>query len=155
MKLSTRVRYGMRAMVELAKNPKDGPMPLRKLAQKQQLSMKYLEQLASSLKIAGLVESTRGAEGGYKLSKKPEDITAWDIYSALDITTVPTDCLNSECHREKICACRNIWDDLHRSIAGVLKTYTLKKLAHSEKALLGNRPEEVVAACGKPKKKRR
>ncbi|MCP4711649.1 MAG: RrF2 family transcriptional regulator [Planctomycetes bacterium] len=155
MKLSTRVRYGMRAMVELAKNPKDGPLPLRKLAQKQQISMKYLEQLAASLKIAGLIESTRGAEGGYRLARNPDEISAWDIYSALDTTTTPTDCLNIECHREKICACRNLWGDLNNAIEDILKTYNLKKLAHSEKALLGSRAEEIEAGCGNPPKKRR
>ena len=155
MKLSTRVRYGMRAMVELAKNPKDGPMPLRKLAQKQQISMKYLEQLAASLKIAGLVDSTRGAEGGYRLAKKPEDISAWDVYKALDVSTAPTDCLNHECHREKICACRNLWYDLNKAIATILKTYNLKKLAHSEKALLSGLEVDFEAGCGKPKKMRR
>ena len=155
MKLSTRVRYGMRAMVELAKNPKDGPMPLRKLAQKQQISMKYLEQVAASLKIAGLIESTRGAEGGYKLAKKPDEITAWDVYCALDIATAPTDCLNTECHRESVCACRHLWDDLNNAIANILKRYNLKKLAHSEKALLSGREEEIEAGCGKPRKKRR
>ena len=155
MKLSTRVRYGMRAMVELAINPKEGPMPLRKLAQKQQISMKYLEQLAASLKIAGLVDSTRGAEGGYQLARKPEDISAWDVYKALDITTAPTDCLNNECHREKICACRNLWYDLDQAISDILKTYNLKKLAHSEKALLSGLEDDFESGCGKPKKMRR
>ena len=141
-------------MVELAKNPKESPMPLRKLAQKQQLSMKYLEQLAASLKIAGLIESTRGAEGGYRLARKPEDITAWDIYNALDISTAPTDCLNSQCLRENICACRHLWGDLNNAITDILKTYNLKNLAHSEKALLGDRDEEIEAGCGKIKKTR-
>ena len=135
MKLSTRVRYGLRAMVELAKKCDQGPVSLRELAEKQQISPKYLEQMAAALKIAGLVESTRGAEGGYRLARPADEITAWDVYRVLDIASTPTDCLNHHCSREKICACRELWDDLSRSIAEILKSSTLQKLAKRELAL--------------------
>ncbi|MFC1782419.1 RrF2 family transcriptional regulator [Planctomycetota bacterium] len=135
MKLSTRVRYGLRAMVELAKQSDDMPISLRELAEKQQISPKYLEQMAASLKIAGLVESIRGAEGGYRLGRPADKITAWDIYQVLDIASTPTDCLNHHCNRENICSCRELWDDLNRSIVEILQSYTLQKLAKRELAL--------------------
>ncbi len=148
MKLSTRVRYGLRAMVELAKRPDDKPISLRELAEKQQISPKYLEQMAAALKIAGLVESARGAEGGYRLGRPADKITAWDVYRVLDIATTPTDCLNHHCNREKICACRELWDDLNRSIVEILKSYTLQKLAKRETALQKKHGTGYPPGCG-------
>ena len=106
MKLSTRVRYGVRAMIELAKQPSDRPIPLRELAQNQQISPKYLEQMAASLKIAGLIESVRGAEGGYRLARPAREITVWDIYNVLDVSVEPIECLSTHCKREPVCAAR-------------------------------------------------
>ena len=132
MKLSTKVRYGTRAMIELAKQPQDKLVPLRVLAKNQQISPKYLEQITAALKIAGLLKSVRGPEGGYRLSRPADKITVWDIYSVLDITVEPLECLSSYCERMKFCAARTLWTELDKSIATVLKSRTLKQLAKCE-----------------------
>ena len=84
MKLSTKGRYGLKAMFELSLTQKNGPVPLRQIAQKQNISEQYLEQIFSALKKAGLIKSVRGAQGGYLLVKEPKDITVGDILIVLE-----------------------------------------------------------------------
>jgi Rrf2 family transcriptional regulator, cysteine metabolism repressor len=135
MKLSTRVRYGVRALVELAKQENGQCVSLREIAENQEISPKYLEQMIVAMKKAGLVASVRGAEGGYRLGKAAEDITVWDVYSVLDISVDPIDCKKETCSRLKYCATRKMWGEMASSIAGVLKGYTLAELASREKQL--------------------
>ncbi|MBN1436081.1 MAG: Rrf2 family transcriptional regulator [Sedimentisphaerales bacterium] len=139
MKLSTRVRYAVRALTELARQDHNKYVPLRKLAASQQLSMKYLEQMAVQLKIAGILQSVRGAEGGYRLAKSPSEITIWDIYSVLDVATELVDCRNSncadgmgECSRTDSCAARELWHDLSTAVKEVLESRTLAQMAQRE-----------------------
>ena len=150
MKLSTRVRYGVRAMVELAKQPDNKPVPLRLLADNQQISPKYLEQMASSLKIAGLLESVRGAEGGYRLAKPAEDITIWDIYQVLDISVQPADCFGASCTRKDLCSAQELWMELADSITDILESYNLEDLAQREMELqLHTDPSQMGGRCAK------
>ncbi len=135
MKLSTRVRYGVRAMVELSKQTDGKPIPLRKLAENQHISTKYLEQMAASLKISGLIESVRGAEGGYRLARPADQITVKDVYQVLDVPGDPVDCLNPPCDRFGACATKEVWADLKDAIASVLESWTLRKLADREMEL--------------------
>lgn len=135
MKLSTRVRYGIRAMIELAKAENGAAVPLRQLARNQGVSSKYLEQMASSLKIAGLIESVRGAEGGYRLGRPAKDITAWDIYCVLDIATEPVDCIAGHCDRVEKCSAGELWREMTEAIETVLKSRTLRDLADREKTM--------------------
>jgi len=132
MKLSTRVRYGLRAMIELAKQPDNTPVSLRVLAKNQLISTKYLEQMISSLKIAGLIESVRGAEGGYRLARPARSITVWDVYNVLDVSVEPVDCLRTNCSRENICSARELWVELTKSITIILKSRNLQQLAKRE-----------------------
>ena len=132
MKLSTRVRYGVRAMIELAKQAENNPVPLRVLAKNQHISTKYLEQMVSSLKIAGLIESARGAEGGYRLARPARDITVWDIYNVLDVSVDPIECLRTPCSRENVCAARELWAEMTKSITTILKSRNLQQLAKRE-----------------------
>ena len=132
MKLSTRVRYGVRALIELAKQDNGQPMSLREIARRQEISPKYLEQMISSLKNAGLVRSVRGAEGGYRLGRSAEQISVWDIYSVLDIAATSIDCIPSPCDRIKHCGVREVWSDLYEAIADVLKRHTIAELAKRE-----------------------
>jgi Rrf2 family protein len=136
MKLSTRVRYGVRAMIELAKQPTDKPVPLRELAAHQNISPKYLEQMAASLKIAGLIESVRGADGGYRLARPAKDITIWDIYIVLDVAVEPIDCITKSCKRDSFCGARDLWLEMTRAITKILKTNNLAQLAKRETDLL-------------------
>lgn len=137
MKLSTRVRYGVRAMIELAKQTGRKPVPLHELAKNQTISAKYLEQMATSLKIAGLIESVRGAEGGYRLARPATDITVWDIYSVLDVAVDLSDCHKNpcgsmDCSKDNVCAAGELWHDINVSVAKMLKAKTLRDLVEKE-----------------------
>ena len=132
MKLSTRVRYGVRAMIELAKQKENQPVPLRELAKRQLISPKYLEQMAVSLKIAGLVVSVRGADGGYRLARPASDITVMDIYNVLAINGDPIDCHNPPCPRVEYCSAREVWADMIQSMKKNLQAKTLQQLANRE-----------------------
>jgi Rrf2 family transcriptional regulator, cysteine metabolism repressor len=134
MKLSTRVRYGVRAMIELAKQPDNQPISLKQIAKNQGISNKYLEQIAGSLKVARLVESVRGAEGGYRLIKPADKITVWDIYCVLDTAGEPIDCTRPPCKRANFCSIKNVWAEMSESITKILGSYTLAQLAHQEQA---------------------
>jgi Rrf2 family protein len=143
VRLSTRVRYGVRALIELAKHGRDKPVPLHELAKNQSLSIKYLEQMASSLKIAGLIESVRGPEGGYRLTKKPSELTVWDIYRVLDVDVDITDCLKDVpgcCPREQICVARELWLEVNDTLKRILKSKTLQQLADREIELQRKKP---------------
>jgi Rrf2 family transcriptional regulator, cysteine metabolism repressor len=139
MKLSTRVRYGVRAMIELAKQTDNQPVPLRVLAKNQQISTKYLEQMVSALKISGLIESVRGAEGGYRLARPARNITVWDIYNVLDVSVEPIECLRTGCSRENVCGARELWAEMTKSITAILKSRNLQQLAKREQELLKKR----------------
>jgi Rrf2 family transcriptional regulator, cysteine metabolism repressor len=134
MKLSTRVRYGVRAMVELAKQPDNQPISLKQIAKNQGISNKYLEQIAAALKVARLVESIRGAEGGYRLIKPADQITVWDIYCVLDASGEPIDCNRPPCKRIKFCPMKNVWAQMSESITKILGSHTLAQLARQELA---------------------
>ncbi|NPV93130.1 MAG: Rrf2 family transcriptional regulator [Firmicutes bacterium] len=136
MKFSTRSRYGLRAMVELALNyTADQPVPLSLVAGRQDLSEGYLEQLMTSLRKGGLVRSVRGAQGGYLLSRPPGQITAGDIIRCLEGPLSPTDCVNEEvpdpCERAEICVTRRLWERVRVAIADVLDNVTLEDLSRN------------------------
>lgn len=154
MKLSTKVRYGVRAMVELAKHGEGERVSLGELARQQRISNKYLEPIITSLKIAGLVDSTMGKGGGYRLTRPAENITLWDIYSILDVSPVLIECerqcpgQENTCPRLEECAAREIWLGLDAIIVDYLKTKNLQMLARRELQL-----QNRQISCGKPKKK--
>ena len=142
MRLSTKVRYGVRAMTELARRDDGRFTPLRHLAESQGLSAKYLEQMASQLRIAGLIHSIRGVDGGYRLAKAANRISIWDIYCVLDVSSELLDCRNSncsdrsgKCSRYKRCAAKNIWLELSESVQAVMKSWTLQRLADDQTAM--------------------
>ncbi|UCG14155.1 MAG: Rrf2 family transcriptional regulator [Deltaproteobacteria bacterium] len=111
MKLSTRGRYGTRMMLDLAANHDQGPTPLREIAKRQDLSVKYLEQLIIPLKAAGFIRSVRGAKGGYTLAQRPEAISVGQIIEILEGGLFLVDCVEDPdlCGREKECPTRDIW----------------------------------------------
>ena len=92
MKLSTKGRYGLRAMVDIAVYSQDSPVPISAIAERQNISVSYLEQLLPKLKKAGIIKSIRGAQGGYMLDKDPKDISAGDILRTLEGDLTPIDC---------------------------------------------------------------
>ena len=130
MKINTRVRYGLRAILQIAEQYGQDPVPVSAISQTQEISGKYLEQVVGALRRAGLVESRKGVRGGYSLSRAPEDVTLWDIISALDPHTSLVDCvLEPEvCDRSDSCLTRSIWTLLSRRMQEFWTSYTLSDL---------------------------
>ena len=133
MKLSTKGRYGVKAMYELARSGGAGPLPLHVIARRQGLSLHYLEQLVAPLREAGLVRSVRGAQGGYELALPPEKITVGDVVRVLEGPIAVTDCTvpgvgAERCGRAQDCAARGVWERVSESIARVLDSITLADL---------------------------
>ena len=136
MKLSTRTRYGVRAILELAENAGKGPLQLRIIADRQDISAKYLEQLMAVLKAAGFVRSVRGAKGGYILAKPPDKIRLNEVFHCLEGTVTTAECVEDEkyCLRAAGCAVRIIWTRVHRAIEEVLEAITLQDLIDQARA---------------------
>ncbi len=134
MKLSTKGRYGLRAMLDLALSEQTGPIASHTIAQRQDISERYLEQLLIPLKQAGLVKSIRGSQGGYVLGRAPKDISVGDIIRVLEGPLAPVDCVNElnpeECKRADLCVTRLIWTKVRDSIAVILDSYTLEDLVN-------------------------
>ncbi|MEW6624694.1 MAG: Rrf2 family transcriptional regulator [Bacillota bacterium] len=145
MKFSTKARYGLRAMVELALNYDSGePLSLSQVAQKQAISEGYLEQLMTYLRKDGLVKSVRGAQGGYMLARKPSNITAGEVIRCLEGPLSLIDCAQEgekvTCSRADGCAARLFWERVRGAVADVLDSSTLEDLAEeSENLCQGNK----------------
>jgi Rrf2 family protein len=136
LKLSTKARYSLRAMIELALREGEGPIQLREVAKAQRISPKYLEQLAMSLRNAGLVNSARGPHGGYQLSRPAEAITALDILGAVEGPLGLLDCIaqSTTCDRADTCAARTLWRRTSEAIEEVLAQTSLSELRDSQRA---------------------
>ncbi len=130
MKVSTRGRYGLRAMIELAKDGNSGATPLRIIAERQDISEQYLEQLFVNLRNAGLVKSVRGANGGYLLKESAEEITVRKILIALEGPINIVDCVADEslCDFSNKCATHELWIELREQIEDLLGNITLEDL---------------------------
>lgn len=130
MKLSTKGRYGARAVLELALRHGSGPVMVREIAASQDISGRYLEHILNSLRASGLVKSTRGAKGGYELSRAPSAITIGEIITALegpaDIVSYTSN--ESDCPKISYCVTREIWDEVKVSIETVLNRITLENM---------------------------
>ena len=140
MKLSTRTRYGIRAALELAEAYGQGPRQIKIIAEHQDISVKYLEQLMAMLKSAGFIRSMRGSKGGYVLAREPARIKLSEIFIALEGQPVTVECLEHEnqCARAIDCVTRQVWLDVQKAVMGVLDSMSLKDLierAKDEKTL--------------------
>jgi len=135
MKLSTRTRYGMRAVIELANSRKAGPVQLRVISERQDISIKYLEQLIAVLKSAGIVRSIRGAKGGYVLAKPPNKTKLSEIFTALEGPFTTVECVVNENYCERIadCAARQVWLKVQDAVMDTLRSITLQDLVDSTK----------------------
>ncbi len=133
MLISTRGRYGVRALYELARSSGEGPVPMKEIAQRQGLSEHYLEQLMGSLRRAGLVRSVRGAHGGYLLGREPRNISVGDILRVLEGPLSPAECAElsgdvNHCGRVEDCVAREIWVKIYDSITEVVDDISLSDL---------------------------
>lgn len=132
MRISTRGEYGLRAMLELARLYGTGPLPLKQIAGRQQVSEHYLEQLMGALRKAGLVTSVRGAQGGYTLARPPEEVVVGDVLRVLE-GSIEFDCddgqpLGSEPHWLPMYSSRRLWRELNARIVQLVDSLTLAEL---------------------------
>lgn len=131
MRFSTREDYGMILMANLARRSSNAPVSLRQLAQEEQLSFLYLEQLAAKLKQKGLLVSQRGAQGGYRLARDPKEVTVGDVVRALDAPGLVR-CIHGECEREPSCTMKPAWQKLQDQIDTAMDKVTLSEFSHQK-----------------------
>lgn len=138
MKLSTKGRYGARAMLELVLNYKKGPVLLRDIAQRQEISERYLERMMAALVSAGLVRSSRGRNGGFSLAMPPEKIRLSQVIQVVEGPVVPVLCVEDKklCKRAEDCIMRDIWGKLEKAMLGVLDSITLADMNKMQKKKL-------------------
>ena len=139
MRLSTRGHYGLKAMFDLAENFGADPIPLKSVADRQNISDSYLEQLIAVLRKAGLVKSVRGAQGGYMLARNPGDITVGEIIRVMEGPIAPVECVSevepTECDRFDNCITRTVWARVRDSIAQVLDSISLEDMCRDARKL--------------------
>jgi Rrf2 family protein len=135
MKLSTRGRYGLRALLDLALHQGEGSVLLKDIARRQEVSLPYLEHLIAPLIAAGLVKSTRGARGGVLLLRSPSEINLGEIIQLLEGSIAPVDCVNDPklCHRSGSCVTRDIWIEMKIAMSQVLDSTTLQDLVERQR----------------------
>lgn len=140
MKLSTKGRYGLRALIDLAVYSQEDVVSIQSIAQRQQISDNYLEQLMAKLKKAGLVISLRGANGGYRLAKPAAEISVGDVLRALegdlDAVTCPGRKEEGGCDTADICVTRYVWERINDSIANTVDTMMLEELVEESRRLI-------------------
>lgn len=135
MKLSTKGRYSIRALIDLALHPDEGPILIRDIAKRQRISERYLEQLFIPLRVAGLVRGIQGAHGGFILIKPPAEIRLSEVIRATEGSTAPVNCVDEPrlCLQSSTCPTRYIWAKIKRAIDKVLESTTLQDLVEKQR----------------------
>jgi len=135
MKISTKIRYGARAMLELASRYGEGPIELKEIAKKEDISLKYLEQVIIPLRTAGLVKSMRGSKGGYSLAKSPSEIYLNDLVEVLEGPVEIIDCLRDPkvCQKVSSCVTRDIWEEVSQAIRKIFCSITLEDMVNRKR----------------------
>ncbi len=130
MKLSTKGRYGIHAMYDLAQFGSETPQPIKSIAERQNIPEAYLEQLIGQLRRSGLVRSVRGAQGGYLLSRSPSEITVGEVLRTLEGELAVVDCLMEEdaCHKACSCPTRVVWKKLRDGLNEIVDGITLQDM---------------------------
>jgi Rrf2 family cysteine metabolism transcriptional repressor len=131
MKLSTRGKYGVRALFEIARNYGKGPLSLKEIVERQRISLSYLEQILHKLSKAGVVESVRGPHGGYVLARRPANLTIGDVVRALEGPIALSHCLepgDSGCYQADDCVARMVWAKVGARIEEALDSITFEHL---------------------------
>jgi len=142
MQLSTKSRYATRALVELALEYGKKPVKLKDVASRQEISLKYLEQVMFPLRVSGYVKTHKGSQGGYVLAKPPEEVSMYDIIKTVEGSLSPVDCVDDPdtCHRIDNCVTRKVWVDLKAAICDELSRITLAELV--ERQILLNQSKQ-------------
>lgn len=137
MKLSSRSRYGLRAILDLALEYGGGPLQIKVIAERENISNKYLEQLMTILKTAGLVRSLRGPRGGYLLVRPPNEVKLSEVFTVLEGPLITVECLQHPdfCPRCAECITRQVWAKIQDAMLGVLESITLQDLVDKAKGI--------------------
>ena len=136
MKISTKGRYALRLMIDVAEHSNGNYVSLKDIATRQELSTKYLEQIVGQLSKAGFLKSSRGAQGGYQLARSPEEYTVGDILRLTEGNLAPVTCLQddeNQCQRCEGCATLDFWTGLYRVINQYIDRFTLADLGKGER----------------------
>lgn len=135
MKISTRGRYGTRVLLDLALHGGKEPVPLKDIARRQQISLLYLERLIAPLVAAGMIRSTRGARGGVRLARSPQEVRLSEVIGLLEGSIVAVGCVGDPdvCPRSELCVTRDVWSELKKAMDGVLESITLQDLVERQK----------------------
>ena len=130
MKLSTKGKYGLKAMFELSLHKDEGPVPLNIIASKQKIPEQYLEQIFLTLKKSQLIKSVRGAQGGYLINEDPKNITVGDVLIVLEGPVSLSQCIIDEgcCENSNDCSTKIVWEKLKKGIEDVLNSITLQDM---------------------------
>lgn len=147
MKISTKGRYALRLMIELAKFDQSSPVRLKELAERQNISEKYAEQIIGLMRRGGVVSARRGTQGGYELAKSPKDITVGTILRLTEGDLSPVPCMENNgvpCERKYSCATYHLWEKLKESINSVVDHITIADLAEMDRVNLN----EIMMGAG-------
>ena len=142
MKISTKGRYGLRALVDIAISSREEPVSLSEIALRQNISISYLEQLIAKLKKAGIVNSSRGAKGGYSIAKSPDEISVGDILRVLEGNLDPVSCAEitgegETCSGSELCVTKYVWkrisDSINNTVDSLMLSELIKESDHIQK----------------------
>jgi len=147
MKISTKGRYGTRALLELAMRDTNEPMLLRNIAKKQDISLAYLEHVISPLIAGGILRSTKGPKGGISLNRKPSDIKLSDVIRLLEGSVAPADCVDNPdiCDRAETCVARDIWCEMKKVMDSILDSTTIQDLVDRQEGKASSEQSELDA----------
>ena len=141
MKISTKGRYALRMMLDIAQHHDGNPVRVKDIAERQEISVKYLEQIVSILVRAGYLKSIRGPQGGYRLTRQPREYTVGSILRLTEGSLAPVECLDTavnECSRAGNCVTLRLWKELNQAIESVVDKYTLEDMQNWSEELGGN-----------------
>lgn len=147
MKISTKGRYALRMLLDLAEHKGEGFIALKDIAARQEISKKYLEQIVPMLNRSGILQTNRGFQGGYKLAKEPKEYTVGSILRITEGSLAPVACLECEpnqCERNRTCATLRMWQGLYETINTYLDGVTLEDLLEKQKEIAGSVYDYVI-----------
>ena len=129
MKINTKIRYGMRAMIDIASSQNPEGVLQKDISLHQDISLKYLDSIIAALKLKGLIANSKGKGSGYKLTRDPNEITVWDIYTAFELTII-VDCIENKefCNRSCDCKSRDYWIEFKKDLIELLSKKRLSQI---------------------------
>jgi Rrf2 family protein len=140
LRFNTRIRYGLRAILEIALDESENGVFQKDIAERQKISIKYLDNIIASLKTSGLIVNAKGKKSGYVLSRKPGEIKILDVYFAFEPAIAVVDCLdgNFNCDLSPKCGVKDFWSGLNNLIINYMEYYTLEDLVKEHRAKAGD-----------------